>query len=309
MRDLNTSNQAKLNEAKKKLMSAQADAKLLKNRLEGEIGNLNKQLQDASLDKAWDKGQLDQLEAERKRLNDKLLDARNQIGQLQDAAKKAKANKFKQPSLVAQTRTESKRQDAPPKPKPPKSKPTSTKQDGTDTQLRDRVDRLERRRDRARAPAAAKGPTYIGGGGAAGGAAGGSGAGGAGGGSGAAGGRGGTADLLAKALQQLAAQKKAKSGQKAPLKKKASATAKKAFAALKKQKTAEINSKKKAALKAAEERVKQLPKKQQPEARRKAKALIKKQFDAKKKLIPKSTKGMGLPELGTAIKRLKVMKV
>ena len=65
----------------------------------------------------------------------------------------------------------------------------------------------------------------------------------------------------------------------------------------------------KAALKAAEQRVKQLPKKQQSAARKKAKALIKKQFDAKKKLIPKSTKGMGLPELGTAIKRLKVMKV
>ena len=113
----------------------------------------------------------------------------------------------------------------------------------------------------------------------------------------------------AEALQQLAAQKKAKPGQKAPLKKKATATAKKAFTALKKQKNAEIKQKQKAALKAAEERVKQLPKKQQSAARKKAKTLIKKQFDAKKKLIPKSTKGMGLPEIGTAIKRLKVMKV
>ena len=296
---LDSENQAKLNESKKQLLAAQADAKLLKNKLEGEIGRLNKQLQDSSLDATWDQAERKQLEAAKKLLQDQLKDARDQIGQLQ-AAKKT----FKQPTLTAKTTSES-RKVAP----KTKAAPTTVKpKDGIDTQLRDRVRRLEERRS-APAPRQAAGPTYIGGGGAAGGAAGGSGAGGAGGSSSGPAGGARTSDLLAKALQQLAAQKKAKPAQKPALKKKASSTAKKAFAALKKAKTAELNAKKKAALKDAEAKIKQLPKKQQPAARKKAKAAIKAQFDAKKKQIPKSTKGMGLPELSTAIKRLKVLKV
>ena len=119
-----------------------------------------------------------------------------------------------------------------------------------------------------------------------------------------------TKALLAKALKQLAEQKKAKPGaKKTSLQKKASVSAKKAFTAIKKQKLAEINEKRKMALKDAEAKIKQLPKKQQSAARKKAKAAIKKEYDDKKKQIPKSTKGLGLPEIGTVIKRLKVLRV